>query len=795
VKLAVACRHSGTGVGLRRRLVAALAAAALLAAPILPALAQTLVPLAGSAGPASSEQLLLEADQLLYDFDLETVTAIGNVQIYYGSAYLDAPRVVYDQRSGRLIASGGARLLEPNGNLITADTIDVTDDFRDAFVASLNVITTDQARFSAQTAERRDGNLMIFHRGVYTACRACLERPGRPPLWQIKAARIIHDSTERTVYYEDARLEFFGVPVAYVPFFSHPDPSVRRKTGFLTPSFISSDSIGFGVTTPFFWNLAPNYDVTFSPTFLTRQGLLMEGEWRHRIMNGSYSIRLSGIFQRDKDAFIEDGVALSGHRDFRGSARTTGDFAINSRWRYGWDAHLTSDRTFNRDYSIADSTSQDLTSTIYLTGLSERNYFDLRGYYFNVQREDTKEDIPDGPDPGTDPDVYVHDDQAEQGIVHPVLDYNYVVDQPVLGGELRFDSNFASVSRDQSDIRHPSGFDPYFAGVAGNFTRATTRASWQRRLIAPGGQLITPFSYLQADANFFTFDDDTAGLESEELIGRAMPAVGLEYEWPFLALAGSTVHTFGPKAQLIVRASEQHSGDLPNEDSHSLIFDDTTLFVLDKFAGYDRQEGGTRANAGMVYQGLFPNGASVDAVFGRSFHLAGSNPFAVRDHALTGLGSGLESDASDYVGRVTLNSGNGIALTGRARLDDKTFEFNRGELNALGTYGDSVASVGYAFIRESPASGIFEDRKEINGAASVEFVENWSILAQVVYDIENRSPVTQKVGLSYLDECFYISAIYSETTEPYSDLAADRQVYLRVSLRTLGDDRLDSQLD
>ena len=117
---------------------------------------------------------------------------------------------------------------------------------------------------------------------------------------------------------------------------------------------------------------------------------------------------------------------------------------------------------------------------------------------------------------------------------------------------------------------------------------------------------------------------------------------GVEYEWPFLATLGSTVHTFGPKAQLIARPNEWHPGALPNEDSQSLVFDDTSLFEWDKFSGYDRQEGGTRANLGFVYQGLFASGATIDALVGQSFQLAGENSFALRDHALTGVGSGLE---------------------------------------------------------------------------------------------------------------------------------------------------------
>ena len=606
-----------TGRGIRARWLA-IAAAAVLAGFSLPALAQA----PSQQQAAADGKLLLEADQLLYDFDSETVTAIGNVQIYYGAAYLDAPRVVYDQKSGRLIASGGVRLVEPNGNIISADTIDITDDFRDAFIASLNVVTIDQARFSAQTAERRDGNLIIFHKGVYTACRACLQNPNRPPLWQIKAARIIHDRAERTIYYDSAQLEFFGVPIAYVPFFSHPDPTVRRKTGFLTPSFKQRDSIGFGVTTPFFWNLAPNYDVTFSPTFLTRQGLLMETEWRHRVMNGSYSIRLAGIFQRDKDAFVEDGEELSGYRDFRGSAHTVGDFAINSRWRVGWDAHAhvrphVQPRLQHRPRPSAGLDIDCVPDRHERPQLLRpaRLLFQraARGHRGRDSRRSRRRSRPGHLCP-----------RRPGRAGHRAADCRPQLYRRPARSRGRAKVRHQLHQRFARRERHPpSGWlrPEYFAGVAGNFTRLTTRASWQRRLIAPGGQLVTPFTYLQADANFFSFDDEAAGLQSEEVIARAMPAVGVEYEWPMLAIAGNSVHTFGPKAQLIARPSEQHSGDLPNEDAQSLVFDDTTLFELDKFSGYDRQEGGTRANVGLTYQGLFGNGASLDAVFGRSFHL------------------------------------------------------------------------------------------------------------------------------------------------------------------------------
>lgn len=749
-----------------------------------PAAAQVPDPLAAEIVTDPEAKMALEADQLVYDFDREVVTATGSVRIFYDGYEVEAGSVTYDQKSGRLTASGGVRIVEPDGNVITAESADLTDNFREGFIESLNVQTIDRARFAARSAERRDGNLTIFRQGVYTACEACKKNPRRPPLWQVKAARIIHDRKAQTVYYENASLEFFGVPVAYLPYFFHPDPTVKRKTGFLMPSVRQAEGLGFGVTTPFFWNLAPHYDLTFSPTFLTRQGLLSEVEWRHRVLSGSYSIRLAGILQRDPDAFR----GLSGDREFRGSAQTRGEFALAPRWTAGWDVTATTDRTFGRDYKIDRATELDVPSSVHLTGFSERNLFDLRAYYFRVQRENTVErDIVTGT-------AYTHDDQDEQAFVHPVLDHNYVFDTPVAGGELRLDSNITSLTRGQSDRRTIPAVD-YYSGVAGTFSRASTEASWQRTLIAPGGQVLTPFAYLKTGLHWVAADDPAAGLPSDELLARAMPAVGLEYKWPFIVTSAAATQVFSPVAQIVLRPDEQEIAKLPNEDAQSLVFDDTNLFARDKFSGYDRQEGGTRANLGLTYFARFANGASIDALAGQSFQLAGRNSFATPDVAMTGVGSGLDSDRSDYVGRLTLDSGRGISVTGRGRFDNDDFSLNRGEVGGTVARGRNSATLGFAYLRKRPEVGIVEDRRELTGAAVVAVTDTWSVTGSATYDLQNKGLVTHSIGLAYDDECFNLSARYSETRDRYSDIVTDKQVFLRLNLRTLGDTALTSKLD
>ncbi len=194
--------------------------------------------------PAPGQQMLVRADEINYDYTNERVSAVGNVQIYYGGSTLEADRVIYDQKTKRLHAEGNVRLTERrrHGHL--------RRDHRSqrrlsATASSIRCASTRPSRPASppRRAERSSGNFTVFQNGVYTACEPCKDDPQKPPKWQVKAARIIHDQGEKMMYFEDARLEFFGVPIAYMPYFSAPDPTVKRKSGLLVPTFSTSTAL------------------------------------------------------------------------------------------------------------------------------------------------------------------------------------------------------------------------------------------------------------------------------------------------------------------------------------------------------------------------------------------------------------------------------------------------------------------------------------------------------------------------------------------------------------------------
>ena len=196
------------------------------------------------------------------------------MEIYYNNYILTADQVVYDQSANTLTAVGNVVLKEPNGNIVRADRYTLTDDFRDGFVQSLSIVAKDDTRIAAERATRRGGNTTVFTNGRFTPCKSS---DGMPPLWCISAATVIHDQQAATITYQDAQFELFGVPVLYMPYFEHADPSVKRKSGFLMPEFSGSSTLGYGMTIPYYFALAPNYDFTFYPDVHRAPGRAVAG--------------------------------------------------------------------------------------------------------------------------------------------------------------------------------------------------------------------------------------------------------------------------------------------------------------------------------------------------------------------------------------------------------------------------------------------------------------------------------------------------------------------------------------
>jgi LPS-assembly protein len=744
----------------------------------------------------SDGQMLVQAVEVDYDYNNSRVSAVGNVQLFYNGTSVEADKVVYDQKTKRLYAEGNIRMTDADGKITYANTMDLSDDYRDGFVDSLRVDTADDTRMAATRADRSSGNYTVFENGVYTACAPCRDDPKKPPLWQVKGARIIHDQTEKMLYFETAQIEFFGVPVAYLPYFSTPDPTVKRKSGFLMPGYFpGTASTGFGMEAPYYWAIAPDYDATFTPRILTRQGVLLQGEFRQRLIDGSYQIRVYGIDQLDPGAF----AGQPGDRQFRGGIDTKGQFALNDKWVWGWDGVLLTDYAFFSDYRLAQyrdpmnsflSLPTDAISQLYLTGVGNRSFFDLRSIYY----------------------LSYSGNQQQVPVIYPVLDYSNVFNYPIFGGEVSYKTNFTNLTRNDAvfdpitTLANTNGLcsltsaDPLartptqcvLRGFPGTYTRASAEVQWRRSFTDPAGEIWTPFAILRADAinsdvlnqpgvsNFLPVGDTQAL--------RVMPTVGLEYRYPFINVQpwGST--TVEPIAQVIIRPNETYAGKLPNEDAQSLVYDASNLFSVDKFSGYDRVEGGGRANVGVQSTTQFDQGGTIKALFGQSYQLFGLNSFAVKDEINTGLDSGLAKPRADYVSSVSYSPNRTYTFSVRSRLDEQTWNIQRFEAEAKANFDRWSIGLTYGNYAPQPLIGYLTRREGLLASGSVKIAANWVATGAARWDLANNNINQYVVGAGYVDDCFVLAANYV-TSYNYSAGTAPpvlgHAYMLQIGLRTL----------
>ena len=747
--------------------------------------------------PAANDgQMLVQATEVDYDYNNSRVSAVGNVQMFYNGTSVEADKVIYDQKTKRLHAEGNIRMTDADGKITYANIMDLSDDYRDGFVDSLRVDTADHTRMAATRADRSNGNYTVFENGVYTACAPCKDDPKKPPLWQVKGARIIHDQIDKMLYFENAQLEFFGVPMAYLPYFSTPDPTVKRKTGFLMPSFTSVSGYGFGVETPFYWAIAPDYDATINPRFTTQQGVLFQGEFRQRLMDGSYQIRAYGIDQLDPGAY----AGQPGDRTFRGGVETKGQFALNDKWVWGWDGIALTDYMMLSDYRLSmykDPLGSFLTlpteavSQLYLTGVGNRSYFDARTIYY----------------------LSLSGNQSQVPVVAPVIDYSNVINHSVFGGEFSYKGNFTSLTRDTAAFDPitaaasangsclPTSADPahnitpancLLRGMPGTYTRATGEVDWRRSYTDSAGEIWTPFASLRADA----IDASVANQpgvsnflptgETQAL--RLMPTVGLEYRYPFINVQPWGTTTIEPIAQVIIRPNEPDAGKLPNEDAQSMTFDTSNLFSVDKFSGYDRVEGGGRANVGVQATTQFDQGGAVKVMFGQSYQLFGLNSFAVQDVTNTAVDSGLATPRSDYVASAEYSPNKTYTFSVRTRLDQGNLNVQRFEAEGRANFDRWSVSVMYGDYAPQPDLGYLIRREGILATGSVKVASNWVVTGAARWDLVANQINQYVVGAGYVDDCFVLAANYV-TSYSYATATSPpvlgHAYMLQIGLRTL----------
>ncbi len=704
------------------------------------------------ATPANQDDINFAADKVEYDTNTEIVTATGNVRMNRQGYRLRADQVLWNRKSGEVKANGNVASTSPNGDAAYGETITLTDSLRDGIVENLLVVLENGGRLAAQSGERREDGSMSLQYAAYSPCKV-VDKDNCPknPSWQVQAVRVDYDPIKKRVKYKGARIELFGLPLIPLPGLAHAVDNVAGS-GFLVPSAKFSRSNGLEVEVPYYWRLGDNKDITASITGFTKVAPLVQAKFRSLEDRGA--LEISGYATYGSRQSADNNNTTNGNRSFRGYIDAVGRLQFDANWSLSGSLRAASDRTFLRRYDI--SRDDRLRNNISLERIDQKSYFAISGWAIQTLR--------------------TGENQKATPIALPEIDYRLRLQNPILGGKLQLQANSLAIGR-----------------IEGQDTqRAFASAEWNTQRLTGMGQELS-FTLLgrgdlyNSDENA---DTPTALYRGESgFKARAIAGAAADIKWPFIGSAFGGTQILTPRVQF-VGTTVSSNLDVPNEDSRSIDLEETNLFSINRFPGYDRFEDNVRMTLGVDWS-LTRDDMTIKASIGQSFRLSNSSDILPD-------GTGLSEKLSDIVGRTDIRYKNFISLTHRFRIDKDDLNIRRNELDATIGGRGTYAQIGYLRLNRN-ITGLEDlpDREEIRLAGRAKIARYWSIFGSTIIDLTDEKedpftvadgfePIRHRLGVAYDDDCLSLSVTWRRDYQSTGDALRGNSFLFRLAFRNLG---------
>ena len=800
---------------LRLRLLAGAAAVALLS---LGGVAQAQDTPVATAPPATGpdgltpDGVYIEADVAARDGDV--ISASGGEQrvlARFRNTTLRAGRLTYDLEQRIATADDRVELTDSEGTTVFASHLELDSDLKAGVAVDFATRFRNGASLMAATAVRRSENVNELNYAIFSPCPVCdAEGNRREPSISIQAEKVVQDEDLRAILYRNAVFKVGGVPVLYLPFFSHPDPTVERSSGFLVPIPSYDEGRGLSLEVPYLQVVSPSEDWLFSPQFNTDVAPLLNLQWRRRfadgtvVARGGYTYeRRFGDFDLDGDGDAESNVKY-GDRTSRSYFLGYGRFDPAGPWRWGFTAERVSDKTLFDRYDVRDPYQDNglyygdqrrLISQAYIERQTARSYVSLAA--FSIQSLQVREFSL------VTPALNVFEDDGDLPFVGPLLEARWEPEGPVLGGRLRLRGSAVSLYRDNyvgaPVLRAPLIPAGPTAGLPGvDSRRVSGQAEWRRPMISPMGVRWEPFVDLRADLYSVSDLPPMMGLE-DEAIGRGRATAGLDVSYPLYRRVGAADLILEPMAQVSISTSPDLDPRIPIEDSQTLELDESSLFRIDRFPGYDLYEGGVRLTAGTRATLRWGDDRQASLFVGRSLRSETESAYLqpIPDApAQLYDPSGLASEASDWVVQGSFSPSDGVRGWGHATLDSSG-DVRRAEIAVDGRWGRrNLATVSYILDRSNPLAGPNNRNYEFVQVTGQQFLYgNWGVAFAGVADLE-RTPrpgqpdpgyfVRSEVGLLFDDDCFRFELGWRRDNTSVRPSGPSEGPYVRLTLATFG---------
>ena len=683
-----------------------------------------------TAPPADAQdRATLLADSIELDGD-QRLIALGNVEIFFQGQSLHASRLSYDARLDALVIDGPIRLDDGNGNVLLAEQAQLSADLTTGILTSARLVLASRLQLAAAEIQRSGG-------GRYTglaqvAASSCQICAGAPPLWEIRARSVLHDSLEDQLYFTGAQLRFAGVPVFYLPRLRMPDPTVARAAGFLMPRLTSSTALGLGLRLPYFLPIGPSRDLTFTPYVTSKGRNSLELRYREALLHGTYTVTA---------ALSQDNLT-SGH--LRGYATAEGSLDIGHDFIASFTGTVVSDGSYLADYGISDADRLDSRLTATRTRRNEYISAGIIGF----------QSLRDGENDGTSP-VMVSD-----------FTFHRRFSSQILGGAAGFQVQTHSHYRPSTD---GADLDGDGIGDGRDVSRLSFSGEWRRNWVMPAGLVFSTIA--EAYADFYSVGQDTVYAGNTL---RSHAILASELRWPWSRVDGNRHQLIEPVLQLVLAP---RSNDLvPNEDSALVEFDQGNLFALNRFPGTDGEESGAHVNMGLTYTLAYDGGMSLGLTAGRVLRFSDQHQFSDA--------SGLAGTRSAWLVAGSLQV-EGLSLSGRSQLNDQLAP-TKTELRLDLTRDRYALAMGFSDLASDAAENRLDPLREAVLDGSYKLSGNWTATGETRYDFVTDRAAQMGIGVSFLNECLSLDLSVSRRFASSTSVGASTDFGLSVELLGFG---------
>lgn len=715
-------------------------------------------PAPGAELPATDAEEVIEfsSGQVTYDSQSDIVTASGAVRLQRDGNHVAADQVIWNRKTGEVRATGNVVVMTPEGDKFVGDNVVLADTLRDGTIDNLLVVLESGGRIAAERGQRA-GELTTLENAIYSPCPVTTESGcPRNPSWAITAARVTYDPNAQRVRFRGGRMQIFGITLPLLPVFSlATGGEAGGISGFLVPDISFSARRGLEIALPYYRRLGPNRDLTITPHVYTKLRPAIEGKYRE--LNRLGAFQLGGFLTYGRiERLTELGEPEeTGENGVRAYFEANGKAQIDPLWSVTGFTRIASDKTVARRYDI--TRDDRLRSSINVERISPNSYISIAGWAFQGLRVD--------------------DVQKQTPIALPAVDARFRLDPPLLGGSLELQANSLAILR-----------------LEGQDTqRAFASARWDVRTLTDWGQELTLTGYARGDL-YHTRDSASTDVPlyrgTDGWHTRGIGALAADLKWPFIGPLFGGTQRLAPRVQLVLTPPTPNL-DIPNEDARSVDLEDSNLFALNRFPGYDRWEDGSRITYGLDWSYERPN-LSVMTTVGQSYRIT-------KKGEIFPEGTGLSGRVSDIVGRTRVRYGRFIDLTHRYRVDKDNLAVRRNEIDLTVGSEETYAQIGYLRLNRDIDETVedLRDREELRVAGRVKFAKHWSIFGATVLDLTDQDEdplsatdgfdtVRHRLGIDYEDECIALGVSWRRDYERVGGFEEGSTFSFRLSLKGLG---------